>query len=317
MPRNIIQIDQFEIEKPTFSVTIEQDNLEDITALSDSPVILTLYVHTQKTKSIEETSEKLNLEEEEGNIIEDVCIPVAQGHIDIMEYFNKKRSHCFETIYLYPLKAYGQILTCKTEWEIYSLHPLLKNVNFTNILFITLGSLYNVDNDLMDKCQDLVANLSLISKNLNGNQEYNKIFICKFTAFTKSIISKQNLCKKWESLKNREFDNIESMGIASESKINLNQLFTNLLSTENVNLNTGNINIREDFALVCNSIHRYILTDIIQKDLEDLLCSNQYQIIVEIYSEEEEDKILLQGFLDLSVFMYPEGKLLNNFIKNF
>ncbi|XP_065364699.1 uncharacterized protein LOC135957823 [Calliphora vicina] len=307
-PRNVIQVDEFEIERPTFSITIEQDSLDDITMLSDSPIMLTLYVHTQRMSNATEISEQGPSGQEYigDTLLSDVRIPVAQGFIDIMEHFNKKRSRCADTVYLYPLKTFGQSLTCKTEWEIYSLHPLLKNIVFTNVLFITLGSLYNIKEDLMDDCTDLVAHLSFISKMPNVNNEYDKIFICKFTTFSKSIISTQNLSKTWESLKNLEFENTNSMGIVFESKLNLNQLFVNLLSTENVELNMGKINITEDFALICNSMHRYVLTDIMQKALEDILSKNQYQIILEIYSKQDENKILMQGFIDLSIFMYPE-----------
>ncbi|KAM7350289.1 uncharacterized protein ACRADG_008901 [Cochliomyia hominivorax] len=304
--RNFIKLDDFDQEKPTFSITIEQDNIEEINVICDSPIVLTLYVYTKSRTINKESSEFVSAEGEEEDV--DICIPVAQGYIDILEYFNTKRCHNFETIYLYPLKTFGQNLACKTEWEIYSLHPLLKNLTFSNILFITLGSLYNIDSELLNEYQNLVANFSFISKQPNEHNEYDKIFICKFKTFTKSIIVEQNLCKKWESLKNQKIDNYNCIGIATESKFHLNQLLANLLITENVELNTAQIDIAQDFALVGNSIHRYVFTDAMQKVLEDVLACNQYQIIVEFYLEQEENKILLQGYVDLSVFMYPQVK---------
>ncbi|KNC30036.1 hypothetical protein FF38_03061, partial [Lucilia cuprina] len=306
--RNVIQVDKFENEKPTFSITIEQDSLQDITNLSDTPIILTLYVYTKRLSNTSKLTEE-NVSEEEGGYESGERIPIAQGFIDIMEHFNKNRSHGFDTIYLYPLKTYAETLTWKTVWEIYSLHSLLKNVEFTNVLFINFGSLYNIDEELMQDCNDLVANISFISKIPNENNIFDKIFICKFSTFYKDIISLQNLSKKWESLKNKEIENSNSMGIATDSKFHLHHLFTNLLCTENAQLNIAEINITKDFALICNSIHRYILTDIMQKTLEEILSQNQYQIIVEIYKEREENIVLLEGYIDLSVFMYPEVRI--------
>lgn len=304
MPRNIIQVDQFDFIKPTFSITIEQDSLNDITMLSNSPVMLTLYVHTTR-KLINGADVDKSITDKD--ISDDIRLPVAQGYIDIIEYFNKKRSHSTDTVYLYPLKNDGPSFTCKTEWEIYSLHPILKNTVFSNVLFITMGSLYNIKEDLMNSFQNLGVNLSFISKVPDENNEYDKIFICNFKTFTKSIISQQNLTKSWESLKNNEFDNINSMGIASKSKFNINQLFSNLLTTENVEFNFNSINLNEDFALICNSMHRYVLTDKMQKILENVVTQNLYKIIVEIYSKQDKSKILLQGYIDLSIFVYPEG----------
>ncbi|XP_037824055.1 uncharacterized protein LOC119612332 isoform X2 [Lucilia sericata] len=307
MTRNVIQVDQFENEKPTFSITIEQDSLQDITNLSDAPIILTLYIYTKRLSNTSQLSEQVISEEEKDESSE--CVPIAQGFIDVMEYFNKKRSHGIDTIYLYPLKTYAETMTWKTVWEIYSLHPLLKNVEFTNVLFINFGSLYNINEELMEDCDDLVAKISFISKFPNENNVFDKIFICKFTTFYKDVISLQNLSKKWESLKNKEIENSNSMGIATDSKFHLHHLFNNLFCTENVQLNIENINITEDFALISNSMHRYILTDIMQKTLEQILSLNQYQIILEIYKEREENIVLLQGYIDLSIFMYPEVRI--------
>lgn len=314
MPRNIIQAEQFNIDRPTFSVTIKQDSVEDITSLSNAPIVLTLYVITlQKPKSSDIISfskkrGEVEKETDQEKLLIEERIPVAQGYIDVIEYFNRKRFRGSDIIYLYPIETSAYALTCKTEWEIYSLHPLLRNTVLSNVAFITLGSLYNIKNSLMDDCDDLVAKLSFISKIPNENNEYEKTVICKFTAFEKCVISEQNLSKRWENLKNRKLNNLHSIGILSKTKFSLNKLFLNVLSTENVDFHFDNININEDYALICNSIHRYILTNIMEKTLEEVLSHDQYQMILEIYSDRDENKILLQGFIDLSIFMYPEGK---------
>lgn len=303
MARNIMDTDQLNQIKPTFSITLEQDCYENLSLLSDSPVVLTLHVHKQRNEESEEDYQTDHAEEAER-------IPVAQGYIDVLEYFNKKRTHYIETVYLYPFKAFGQILTCKSEWEIYSLHPLLKNLIISNVLFITMGSIYNLNEELMQNGERLGVNLSLISKTPNEKNQFVKIFICKFSSFTKDTICNQNLSIIWESLKtNSNAEDLCAMGIATEAKFTLSGLFTDKLCTENIDFHFDDINISEDYAVICNSVHRYILTDTMQTILEQKLAANQYQIVIDIYCEPKENTILLQGYMDLSIFMYPKGKI--------
>lgn len=280
-------------------MTIEQDSAEDITRLADYPISLILYAYTS-------SESKATLTEEQGN--GEIRRAVAQGHIDVIEYFTNKRINGTDTVFLYPLKSHREHLTCKTVWEIYSLHPLLKHVTFSNYLFLTLDSLYNIDPPLMENCQNLMSNFLLITKVPDEKNHYDKIFICNFRIFSKSTIAEQNLTKTWEALKTTELENFNCMGIAADCKIILNQLFSNLLSTENVQFNFSSINKKEDEALICNSMHRYVLTDKMQKILENALSTNLYQLLIEICTQEDENNVLLHGFLDLSIFMYPASK---------
>lgn len=304
MACNILDVDQQNQIKPTFSITIEQDSYENMALLSDSPIMLTLHVHKRKSEADEKEHES-----EQTNDVE--RLPVAQGYIDVLEYFSKKRSHYIETVYLYPFKTFGQLLTCKSEWEIYSLHPLLKNLIISNVLFITMRSIYNLNEELMQNCEKLAVNFSLVSKIPNERNQFVKIFICKFSSFRKNVICNQSLSIIWESLKsNSSCENICNMGIATESKLTFSDLFTDKLCTENIDFHFQDINTNEDYALICNSMHRFILTDSMQEILEQQLATNQYQIVIDLYSEPKSETILLQGSIDLSIFMYPEGMIL-------
>lgn len=316
--QNIIYLDEFDVEKPTFSITMHQDEIEDV---NNCFLTLTLYEiiskpfwkdthrHGVSPVDYEENYEEssIDIEEEEELIILERR-PVAQGYIDLLEFFTKTRIRSMATIFLYPLPLSSNHMSCKMEWEIYSLHPLVKQLNFSNALFITFTSLYNVEEHFLNDGEDLVASLSLISTVANENMEYHKIPICSFSAFSKQTIDDQIIELKWEILKNRNHGNEQSMAIMTGSKINVQQLFSDLLSTENVDLNTAGIDTSSDFALICNSMHRYILSDHMEKSLEYALAFNQYRIIVEICREREPSVVVLQGFIDLSVFMYPNGE---------
>lgn len=193
-------------------------------------------------------------------------------------------------------------------WDIYSLMPLIKDINFSNAVFLTFTSIYNADEELMDNCEDLVATLSFQSTEPDEINNYEKYFICKYTSFVKQIIADQVCTYKWESLKNTDIGNTQSMTIHSEVKFNIYKILNELLPTENVDFNFDTINVKTDYALICNSLHRYILTDKMHLQLERLLLSEKLIMVVEIFRESEPSQILLQGFIDLAIFLYPSGK---------
>lgn len=319
-PQNIIYLDEFKAETPTFSVTIKQDDIEDVNCISDTPLTFTLYENIARplvkerepsvtTKALANENEEF-LEEEEAQ--EELIIierrPVAQGYIDLLEFFTKLRSRSSCTTFLYPLPSSTHHVTCKIEWEIYSLHPLIKNIVLSNVAFVTFGSLYNLDEHLMDDCDDMMVRISFISIMPNENNEHDKVLLCSYKGFSKQLIADQVLDLKWENLKNASLGNQQSMGIMTGSKMNIHKLFQDLLSTDMVEFNFDDIDISRESSLICNSLHRYMLTDHIEKILEATLASNQQRLIVEVIRERAPDVVLLQGLIELAVFMYPDGK---------
>lgn len=224
-----------------------------------------------------------------------------------MSFFSKRRSLFTITTFAYLLDPYSFQKTCKMTWEIYSLMPLIKDIQFSNVLIISFASLFNIDKSLLKICDDFVAML-LWRSTFPRTNKYTKVFICKFTVFVKKIIAEQNPNYKWENLKDPSLNNFESMGLNSNMKVNHFQLFDDLLCTENVNFNFEDINVRDDYTLVCNSIHRFVLTDSIHKALEQHLVYDRPDIIIEIFSRNNPEKILLEGSIDPSIFVYPKGK---------
>lgn len=311
--KNIISVFDFKVEKPTFSITIDQDSINDVTLFSDSPMRLTLYecYEVNATSSTVGTysagsEEGTGLDKQKPIVIERVA--VAQGYIDLLQFFLKKRSSSSVDVILYPLKQNAINVSCKMVWDIYSLMPLIKDINFSNAVFLTFTSIYNADEELMDNCEDLVATLSFQSTEPDEINNYEKYFICKYTSFVKQIIADQVCTYKWESLKNTDIGNTQSMTIHSEVKFNIYKILNELLPTENVDFNFDTINVKTDYALICNSLHRYILTDKMHLQLERLLLSEKLIMVVEIFRESEPSQILLQGFIDLAIFLYPSGK---------
>uniref|UniRef100_A0A1I8PHY7 Tetratricopeptide repeat protein 18 n=1 Tax=Stomoxys calcitrans TaxID=35570 RepID=A0A1I8PHY7_STOCA len=315
-PDNVILLDEFNVEKPTFSITINQNDIE----VCQTPLSLVLYenviesfcrdnesgtgvsINSRDIKDFETPTDEV--EEEELLVIHRNA--VAMGYIDLLEFFTKTRCHSQCTVFLYPLPSSSHHISSKMEWEIYSLHPLIKQANFSNVAFITLTSIYNVEDLLMNDCEDLTARLSFVANTPNEMGQYEKIPLCQFTGFTKQVIADQSLDLKWETLKNKKIGNEQSMGVNTQTKVNKQKLFRNLLFTENVDFNIADIDAAFDMALICNSLHRYILTYDMEKALEEVLALNRYRMVVEIIQERDPTVVLLQGYLDLSVMMYPQ-----------
>uniref|UniRef100_A0A1A9WUQ6 Uncharacterized protein n=1 Tax=Glossina brevipalpis TaxID=37001 RepID=A0A1A9WUQ6_9MUSC len=226
-PENKIHLKSFETEKPTFSITIEQDSYDVIEAFGDAPLTLTLYEHYIPELSLsEDTTIQLSHRKMEERW------PLAQGHIDMMQFFVKWR--------------------CK------------KTVD-------------KVEDRLLDDCDGLVATISWQSKELTEfTSKYHKVFICKYTDFTRQLVCDNTTYCKWEML------------IPQDSEFNF-----------------PNIKANVDYNLVCNSMHRYVLTDRMHRQLEKDVVNDKLHLKVEIFRESNPTMTLLQGFIDLSIFLYP------------
>uniref|UniRef100_A0A1B0FP20 Uncharacterized protein n=1 Tax=Glossina morsitans morsitans TaxID=37546 RepID=A0A1B0FP20_GLOMM len=297
-PENVINVNTFDEEKPTFSIILEQDGYADIEACIDSPLTLTLYEQLIRDDVSEISRESRSSQKLQGKA-------KAQGYLDLFQYFTKKRIMRNVNVFLYPLDPSDYKMTCKMVWDIYSLMPLLKLVNLSNILFITFTSIYNIDGTFLNDYQNLSSTLSLRINSSNEGERNDKIFICKYTGFSKKIIIEQTKFYKWENMKDPELNNGNSLAISSESNFAIHKIFSNVFCSEYFNFNFWSIDINNDYALVCNSLHRFTLTEQMHISLEQYLANGPSEIIVDVFDESEPDNILLQGVIDLSIFMYP------------
>uniref|UniRef100_A0A1A9UW04 Uncharacterized protein n=1 Tax=Glossina austeni TaxID=7395 RepID=A0A1A9UW04_GLOAU len=299
---NKIHLRSFEKEKPTFSVTIEKDSYDDVEAFSDAPLKLTLYEHYIPELSLSEGA----VMHPPNRKMEDRWA-VAQGHIDMMQFFIKWRYKKTIDVFLYPIRPSRKSRTCKMSWDIYALTPIVKNLTCSNAIFITFMSLQNVEESLLDDCDDLVAAISLRSKEpIEDSSEYRKVFICKYTAFAKKLVLGTTTCCQWESLKDPILQNYDCVGINSDIKLNLFRTIFKLLVSEDSEFSFPDIKVNVDYNLVCNSMHRYVLTDSMHRQLEQHVAKDDLHLIVEIFRESNPTNVLLQGFIDLAIFMYPK-----------
>lgn len=300
-PENVINVNTFDEEKPTFSIILEQDGYADIEACIGSPLTLTLYEQLIRDDVSEISRESRSSQKLQGKA-------KAQGYLDLFPYFTKKRIMRNVNVFLYPLDPSDDKITYKMVWDIYSLMPLLKRVNLSNILFITFTSIYNIDGTFLNDYQNLSSALSLRINSSNEEERNDKIFICKYTGFSKKIIIEQTKFYKWENMKDPELNNGNSLAICSETNFTIHKIFSNVFCSEYFNFNFWSIDINNDYALVCNSLHRFALTEQMHISLEQYLANGPSEIIVDVFDESEPDNILLQGVIDLSIFMYPNGK---------
>lgn len=287
-------------------------------------MIITLKEHLKsntKNSKDEEEGEDMGLEEGLINILnsknifkynlhieDENVIPLSQGNIDLLPFFTSQQFSTKISVVLYPLwadESTKAINSTVTDWEIYTLVPLIKNTNFCNVVYITMESIYNLPDDLIQEYENLVVNISLQSITKNENNKHDTVILCQYKYFQKSTIEDQNLNFIWESCKNNFVDYSSFAGFQTGCKLNSPRLLKNLVLPENNTLTFDEEYINH--IIVSNSTHRFILSKELSEALHFLLCSNQQRILVEIFSNKNPSKILLRGYLDLSIFMYPKG----------
>lgn len=310
---NLSSIDE---EMPAYSIRINQDNIEDLNSVCDTPLMITIYEYVPKgciarrSMFIFDSMDSLIVESADDDVheiaTEDQWFPVAQGNLDLLQFFSQNKTSASESIFLYRTsssKTPVAIPTCKITMQVTAVLPLLKNISFCNMVFITFESIYNAKTDVMNaEPIDLMVDLSFQSK----TNPSNKVKLCSFSMFSKSIISEQDVKHKWENMKVRD-ENANSLGVYSGLSLSLHKLFVGVLGTSGVDFKLDETLQDEEYALVCNSVHRFALTKELSAILEDVVAFNEQHILVEIYDVNNPDKILLEGICDLSIFLYPKG----------
>ncbi|XP_067625298.1 uncharacterized protein [Eurosta solidaginis] len=281
----------------SFSIPIQQD-VDIANLFSDEPLLVTVTALLTQDDNDNEETEAPSLES--ANIL-----TIAQGQIDIVPFLTTRRSITNRDVFLYPTSVeFLNIVegTCKTAWHIYSLMPILKNVDFNNMIFLTLESIYNASSDIIELWNDLGVSISFRSKIADDNGEFVKNQICIFKLLNKCTIAEQDTKYKWASIAKRGEHNL---GQATECSLTLHKIFNDLLCTENVDFGFDKISIHSDVALVCNLMRRYILNEEWSNILEGVIAFDEQEIVVEVYQRSEPSIILLRGSIDLSIFLYP------------
>lgn len=344
---NIIDLSIFDKYKPTFSLMVEQDNIDDANILSDNPLLLTLYNRvkvrvqpdevsvqtrsseddkvkrkesfkenkkqwrgTQKSlelkRNLEEEIEKEEIEEPE--MYEEQLRPIAQGHIDLLRLYTKKRELATFYTILYQISiSEDSFFSCTTVWEVYALLPLLKDITFRNMVHISFESIFNVEPNLFENVDFLVSNFYFESKVPNENNQYEKVKFCTFKHFNKQLVTATDVLLSWENLKNCEPKNVDCIGICCHFSINTFNIFRHLVYEENSKIHTKNIDF-ENFVISSNATHRFVLTEEFARILEAVLVFDEQQILIEMYHIDKPDEIILTGHIDPSILLYPEGK---------
>ncbi|XP_053960556.1 uncharacterized protein LOC128864824 [Anastrepha ludens] len=304
---NIIDLSIFDMYKPTFSLMIEQDNIEDMNILSDNPLLLTLYHRAMVLVPREEEAaeEQEDEEEEQTEVYEEQLISLAQGHIDLLKLYTKKRESVTFHCILYPLTMKRtSFSSITTAWEIYALLPLLKDLSIHNVAYISFESIFNVESNLGDIVDFLVADLCFESKVPNKDNQYDKIKLCTFDKFYNEKVAGNSLKLTWASLKEDEPKNYNCLGIFCDTYVNVFNIFRKLVRAEHSKINFETVSL-ENHTIGNNSTHRYVLTEQFVRILEDVIAFDEQQLLVELYHIDNPDKIIAQGRIDLSIMLYP------------
>ncbi|KAH8353066.1 hypothetical protein KR084_008669 [Drosophila pseudotakahashii] len=338
---------EFNLKKPVFALGVMQDDIEDMNTFSDQPLVISLYQRIQrrrrggKTKGkaggtpasqeasqssakalehsenvkikYEQYSEEAGEEGEGGNFSEERLELLSRGHCDLLQLFQRRRFISDITVFLYPeyqtnsqAKSNQQITSCSV-WHMYSILPILKNFNFTNLAFLTLESIYNVPEELLSLSAELGLSVSFRAKEPQGPDGAFKVIpLCTYSGFISQIISDQNTSIVWESIKrdlhpnmNFSFNQMET-----NSRIKLPKLFRLLLWQQDVDFQMETIDAVTDLALINNSLHRFVLTEDMRKILEQAVVHNDFELLLQLY-QETPSNVMYEGVLNPSIFGYP------------
>ncbi|KAH8412760.1 hypothetical protein KR009_005401 [Drosophila setifemur] len=343
----VIYQHEFDLKKPVFAMGVMQDDIEDMNIFSDNPLVISLYQRiprhrkgeivqnvsssvsgtemsepgegvpkkTRKPKLSKKASYNMLEEgdEEDESWIEERLELLSRGHCDLLQLFQRKRFISNITIYLYPeypslhqIKANAKMTAC-SNWHMYSILPILKNFNFTNLAFVTLESIYNVPEEIRSNPEELGLSISFRSRYPEGKEgSFPEIPWCTFFGFGAQIISDQNPSIVWENIKrdinpNKHFSYNQ---MDTSARIKLPRLFRMLLWEKDVKYNVNRIDPVTDVALINNSLHRFVINEEMRKILEEAVVHNDYELLLQLYQETPEN-VLYQGVVNPSIFGYP------------
>ncbi|XP_001356503.3 uncharacterized protein [Drosophila pseudoobscura] len=338
----IIYQHEFAIQRPVFALGVMQDDMEDMNVFSDNPLVITLYRRVPRlpkrgakerpkeadligdttatpldVPAEESASPDGVLEEpawyegdaEEGGFTEGHLEMLSRGHCDLLQLFQRRRFISDITVYLYPeLKgpSADQTTTC-TVWHMYSILPILKEFNFTNLAFVTLESVYNVPEVLHQMASELGLSISFRARVPDERGDRLVVPLCTFYGFGSEVISEQNTSIVWENIK-RDINPFRSYSfnqMDTNIRVKLQRVFRLLLWEKDVDFGSNSIDIFTDLALVNNSMHRYVLNEEMRRILEAAVLHNSHELLLQLYHESPAN-VLYEGVLNPSIFGYPD-----------
>ncbi|KAH8242042.1 hypothetical protein KR038_010129 [Drosophila bunnanda] len=252
-------------------------------------------------------------EGEECAFVEERLELLSRGHCDLLQLFQRRRFISDINILLYPMyqrpeqEICSKKITSTTVWHMYSILPVLKNFNFTNLAFMSLESIYNVPEELHIQPTDLGMSVSFRSTQPKGENGVSQtIPLCTFSGFGWQIISDQNTSIVWENLK-RDLNPHVNFGfnqMETNSRIKLPRLFRMLLWEQDADISIQNIDPLTDKALINNSLHRFVINEEMRKILEESVLNNSYELLLQLYRDTP-DNVLYEGVINPSIFGYP------------
>ncbi|XP_017042324.2 LOW QUALITY PROTEIN: uncharacterized protein LOC108088828 [Drosophila ficusphila] len=340
----IIYQNEFNLQKPVFALGVMQDDIDEMNTFSDQPLVISLYQRIprrrkgSKLKSVgvtpeasensegvpikprrssmknsERVSEEFGEEGIGGIFLEERLELLSRGHCDLLQLFQRRRFISDITIFLYPefenlseAASTEKITTCSL-WHMYSILPILKNFNFTNLAFMTLESIYNAPGDLHSQSAELGLSVSFRSREPEDEDGTLKVIpLCTYSGFMSQIISDQNTSIVWENIKRDLNPDMHkcSNQMDTNSRVQLPRLFRMLLWEQDVDFQIPSIDPVCDSALINNSLHRFVLNEDMRKILEEAVVHNDYELLLELY-QETPSNVLYQGVLNPSIFGYP------------
>ncbi|KAH8412534.1 hypothetical protein KR009_002802 [Drosophila setifemur] len=333
----IIYQHQFE-KRPTFTLIFQQDNVDRINHAADNPLLVELYMRdSPRMPHIPREEGEDNEEREEGEegeeeletprvsfynptkesvLSEDIhtarvtakLVLLCVGYLDVIKLFGHTRSMIREELFLYPMPDVPSELrtTVHTEWDLYTLLPIAKKLTFTNMAFVTLESIYCLKEEYQLDLETMRVQLSFRSRLPNEHNEYQYVPLCEFSNLEQMCIANQPTHHIFDSFRSA-IEPWYVTGLKSTMEVELYRIFSEVHFAEGVSIDFTAIDQNFDEALVCNSFHRYILTQKMAEILSYAITCHQYLLVVEIFQMPNYTKPVkvFQGILDLSIMAYP------------
>ncbi|KAH8279705.1 hypothetical protein KR054_002602 [Drosophila jambulina] len=316
--------------KPTFTLIFQQDNVDRMNHAADHPLLIQLFMRVIPLVPTVETEEDLLFDEEGleedfdaapsvkmSTEAEDERVSIeperlellSVGYLDVIKLFGHRRSMINEKLFLYPMPDVPEELrsTAHSEWHLYTLLPIAKELTFTNMAFVTFESIYNLKEEYLLNVESMFVQLSFRSKLLGDRKDPQLIPLCEFSHLERKIINVQDSHIIFESFR-RTVDMPNVNGLKSGTDLEMFKLFTGLSCSEELSVTFSSIDLSFDEALVCNSFHRYMLTQEMANALSHAITCQQYVLAVEVFQDigTAKPQKVFQGILDPSIMVFPK-----------
>lgn len=320
--------------KPTFTLIFQQDNVDRINQAANNPLLIKLFMREMALPEPASTEVEEELMVDEEGLDADIVVAssiessievddeyvfreperlvlLSVGYLDVIKLFGHRRSMINEQLYLYPMPDVPEELrsTVHSEWHLYTLLPIAKQLTFTNMAFVTLESIYNLRDEYLLDEESMLVRLSFRSRVPGDKNDTQVIPLCEFGHLERKFISMQDSHQVFESFR-RSVNPSSVTGLKSAMQVETYRLFGALSCTDGMTVDFSVIDQNFDEALVCNSFHRYILTQKMADILSYAVTCQIYVIAVEVFQTVgfAKPQKVFQGVLDPCIMAYPGGK---------